>query len=85
MLIIMFHRMEADSSSVPLQPIVVVDLMQPIDKTQNDSNMLQFVQNFISKVMQDIEGVLGPASSLKPMGHDGAFDSDDAAIESMDS
>jgi brefeldin A-inhibited guanine nucleotide-exchange protein len=85
MLIIMFHRMEADSSSVPLQPIVVVDLMQPIDKTQNDSNMLQFVQNFISKVMQDIEGVLGPASSLKPMGHDGAFDSGDVAIDSMDS
>jgi brefeldin A-inhibited guanine nucleotide-exchange protein len=65
MLIIMFHRMEADSSSVPLQPIVVADLMQPIDKTQNDSNMLQFVQNFISKVMHDIKGVLGPASSLK--------------------
>lgn len=85
MLIIVFHRMEADSSSVPLQPIVVADLMQPIDRTPNDSNMLQFVQNFISKVMQDIEGVLGPASSLKPMGHDGAFDSGDAAIDSMDS
>lgn len=85
MLIIVFHRMEADSSSVPLQPIVVADLMQPIDKTQNDTNMVQFVQNFISKVMQDIEGVLGPASSLKPIGHDGAFDSGDDAIDSMDS
>eukprot|EP01018_Ginkgo_biloba_P032255 Gb_26513 [translate_table: standard] len=84
MLAIVFHRMEADSSTVPVQPIVVADLMEPAEKSATDLNMLQFVQNFISKVMQDIEVVLNPAPSFKSMGHDGAFESTAAAVDGAD-
>eukprot|EP01018_Ginkgo_biloba_P011843 Gb_04048 [translate_table: standard] len=76
MLVIVFRRMEADSSTVPVQPIVVADLMEPAEKSGADVNMTQFVQTFITKIMQDIDVVLNPAPSLKSMGgHDGAFDS----------
>ncbi|MCO5583638.1 hypothetical protein L7F22_037551 [Adiantum nelumboides] len=74
MLVIVFRRMEADSSTVPVQPIVVADLMEPSERSISDTNMTQFVQSFISKVVQDIEVVLNPSPSLKSMGHDGAFD-----------
>lgn len=74
MLVIVFRRMEADSSTVPVQPIVVADLMEPSERSVSDTNITQFVQSFISKVVQDIEVVLNPSPSLKSMGHDGAFD-----------
>ncbi|MCO5607714.1 hypothetical protein L7F22_061913 [Adiantum nelumboides] len=74
MLVIVFRRMEADSSTVPVQPIVVADLIEPSERSISDTNMTQFVQSFISKVVQDIEVVLNPSPSLKSMGHDGAFD-----------
>lgn len=80
MLVIVFRRMEADSSSVPVQPIVVADLMEPAERSTSDSNITQFVQSFITKVVQEIEVVLNPLPSVKSMGHDGAFDT--VAVES---
>ncbi|KAL4188056.1 hypothetical protein AMTRI_Chr09g42220 [Amborella trichopoda] len=77
MLVIVFRRMEADSSTVPLQPIVVAELMEPAEKLGADSNMTQFVQGFITKIMQDIDVVLNPGTPVKSAGgaHDGAFES----------
>ncbi|MQL98963.1 hypothetical protein Taro_031672, partial [Colocasia esculenta] len=79
MLVIVFRRMEADSSTVPVQPIVVAELMEPADKTAGvaDANMTQFVQGFITKIINDIDVVLNPSTpSGKPGAvHDGAFES----------
>lgn len=77
MLVIVFQRMEADSSTVMVQPIVVADLMEPAERSNTDTNVTQFVQGFITKVVQDIEGVISPAPALKTMKsmrYDGAFD-----------
>ncbi|XP_022147082.1 brefeldin A-inhibited guanine nucleotide-exchange protein 2-like [Momordica charantia] len=76
MLVIVFRRMEADSSTVPVQPIVVAELMEPIEKTDVDGSMTQFVQGFITKIMQDIDGVLNPTTPGKVSigAHDGAFE-----------
>ncbi|XP_058086945.1 brefeldin A-inhibited guanine nucleotide-exchange protein 2-like [Magnolia sinica] len=77
MLVIVFRRMEADSSTVPIQPIVVAELMEPAEKSGTDVNMTQFVQGFITKIMQDIDVVLNPTPLSKSSlgGHDGAFES----------
>ncbi|EFJ24773.1 hypothetical protein SELMODRAFT_173646 [Selaginella moellendorffii] len=75
MLVIVFRRMEADSSTVPVQPIVVTDLMEPAERSSSDTNTTQFVQSFITKVVQDIEVALSPATSFKSLKHDGAFES----------
>ncbi|XP_023538858.1 brefeldin A-inhibited guanine nucleotide-exchange protein 2-like [Cucurbita pepo subsp. pepo] len=76
MLVIVFRRMEADSSTVPVQPIVVAELMEPVEKADADGSMTQFVQGFITKIMQDIDGVLNPAIPGKVSigAHDGAFE-----------
>ncbi|XVF73387.1 hypothetical protein PTKIN_Ptkin12aG0197800 [Pterospermum kingtungense] len=76
MLVIIFRRMEADSSTVPIQPIVVAELMEPIEKSDADGSMTQFVQGFITKIMQDIDGVLNPVApnKISSGGHDGAFE-----------
>lgn len=76
MLVIVFRRMEADSSTVPIQPIVVAELMDPVEKSDADGSMTQFVQGFITKIMQDIDGVLNPVMPGKSSlgGHDGAFE-----------
>ncbi|KAF5732964.1 brefeldin A-inhibited guanine nucleotide-exchange protein 2-like [Tripterygium wilfordii] len=76
MLVIVFRRMEADSSTVPIQPIVVAELMEPIEKSDADGSMTMFVQGFITKIMQDIDGVLnsGTPSKVSLGGHDGAFE-----------
>ncbi|PSS24171.1 Brefeldin A-inhibited guanine nucleotide-exchange protein like [Actinidia chinensis var. chinensis] len=76
MLVIVFRRMEADSSTVPVQPIVVAELMEPAEKADADGNMTMFVQGFITKIMQDIDGVLNPGTPQKPgvVIHDGAFE-----------
>ncbi|KAK7294946.1 hypothetical protein RJT34_17846 [Clitoria ternatea] len=77
MLVIVFRRMEADSSTVPVQPIVVAELMEPVEKSDVDNSMTQFVQGFITKIMQDIDGVLNPVTPGKVSaltGHDGAFE-----------
>lgn len=85
MLVIVFRRMEADSSTVPLQPIVVAELMEPAEKADADGTMTMFVQNFITKVVQDIDGVLNPStprSGGSLVGaHDGAFETT-ATVES---
>lgn len=73
MLVIVFRRMEADSSTVPIQPIVVAELMEPAEKSDADGSMTQFVQGFITKIMQDIDVVLNPATPGK-VAHDGAFE-----------
>ncbi|KAJ4956904.1 hypothetical protein NE237_013687 [Protea cynaroides] len=76
MLVIVFRRMEADSSTVPIQPIVVAELMEPVEKSDTDGSMTQFVQGFITKIMQDIDVVLNPTPNGKAaLGrHDGAFE-----------
>ncbi|WJX87162.1 Brefeldin A-inhibited guanine nucleotide-exchange protein 2 [Trifolium repens] len=78
MLVIVFRRMEADSSTVPIQPIVVAELMAPVEKSEVDSSMTLFVQGFITKIMQDIDGVLNPVTPSGKVsllgGHDGAFE-----------
>ncbi|XWS45949.1 hypothetical protein CRYUN_Cryun14cG0023200 [Craigia yunnanensis] len=76
MLVIVFRRMEADSSTVPIQPIVVAELMEPVEKADADGSMTQFVQGFITKIMQDIDGVFNPVAPSKVSlgGHDGAFE-----------
>ncbi|XP_027335734.1 brefeldin A-inhibited guanine nucleotide-exchange protein 2 isoform X1 [Abrus precatorius] len=78
MLVIVFRRMEADSSTVPIQPIVVAELMEPVEKSDVDNSMTQFVQGFITKIMQDIDGVLNPVTPSGKVsllgGHDGAFE-----------
>ncbi|RAL54079.1 hypothetical protein DM860_004550 [Cuscuta australis] len=86
MLVIVFRRMEADSSTVPLQPIVVAELMEPPEKADADGSMTMFVQGFISKVIYDIDGVLNsatPKSSTTTGGaHDGAFETTTSTVES---
>ncbi|KAG7635153.1 Sec7 C-terminal [Arabidopsis suecica] len=77
-LVIVFRRMEADSSTVPIQPIVVAELMEPLEKSDADGTMTQFVQGFITKIMQDIDGVLNPTMSGSGSGsgsggQDGAY------------
>ncbi|WCJ22841.1 Brefeldin A-inhibited guanine nucleotide-exchange protein 2 [Euphorbia peplus] len=77
MLVIVFRRMEADSSTVPIQPIVVAELMEPAEKSDVDGSMTMFVQGFITKIMQDIDGVLSsstPSSRVSMGAHDGAFE-----------
>lgn len=76
MLVIVFRRMEADSSAAPVQPIVVADLMDPgTAPAPPDANMTQFVQSFISKIIGDIDGVLNPTTPAAKSGaHDGAFE-----------
>lgn len=75
--------MEADSSTVPVQPIVVAELMEPMGDRGGgagagpvtDVNMTQFVQGFISKVIGDIDVVLNPTTPLAAhRTHDGAFE-----------
>lgn len=86
MLVIVFRRMEADSAAAPVQPIVVAELMEPAEKTDADGNMTMFVQGFITKIMQDIDGVLNPGTPMKGSGglgvHDGAFETKTSTVES---
>lgn len=86
MLVIVFRRMEADSSTVPIQPIVVAELMEPTEKTDADGTMTMFVQGFITKIMQDIDGVLNPgtprAAAASSGAHDGAFETKTSTVES---
>ncbi|KAL2330447.1 hypothetical protein Fmac_018028 [Flemingia macrophylla] len=80
MLVIVFRRMEADSSTVPVQPIVVAELMEPMEKSDVDNSMTQSVQGFITRIVQDIDGVLNPVSPSSALsGHDGAFETTTSA------
>ncbi|XP_076951950.1 brefeldin A-inhibited guanine nucleotide-exchange protein 2-like [Bidens hawaiensis] len=85
MLVIVFRRMEADSSTVPVQPIVVAELMDPPEKGgDEDVPMAVFVQGFISKVMQEIDGVLNQGTPVAANGgaHNGAFETKTSTTES---
>uniref|UniRef100_A0A6N2L832 SEC7 domain-containing protein n=1 Tax=Salix viminalis TaxID=40686 RepID=A0A6N2L832_SALVM len=85
MLVIVFRRMEADSSTVPVQPIVVAELMEPVEKSDVDGSMAVFVQGFITKIMQDIDGVFNPGTPSKSsmtVAHDGAFETTTGTVES---
>ncbi|GER31255.1 brefeldin A-inhibited guanine nucleotide-exchange protein [Striga asiatica] len=86
MLVIVFRRMEADSSTVPLQPIVVAELMEPPEKGDADGSMTVFAQGFITKIIQDIDGVFSPSTPRGGAGsgirvHDGAFDTKTSTVE----
>ncbi|EPS60966.1 hypothetical protein M569_13835 [Genlisea aurea] len=84
MLVIVFRRMEADSSTVPVQPIVVAELMEPAEKADIDGSMTVFVQSFITKIIQDIDGVFGPGTPSAASGvraHDGAFETKTSTVE----
>ncbi|KAH6833311.1 SEC7-like guanine nucleotide exchange family protein [Perilla frutescens var. hirtella] len=86
MLVIVFRRMEADSSTVPVNPIVVAELTEPMEKSDADGSMTVFVQGFITKIMQDIDGVFGPSTPRSIMGsgvgvHDGAFETKTSTVE----
>lgn len=82
MLVIVFRRMEADSSSVPVMPIVVAELMEPPEKSDSDPGVTQQVQGFITRIIQDIDGVLNTVNVGGDKGgggsggaaHDGAFE-----------
>ncbi|KAI3743894.1 hypothetical protein L1987_56961 [Smallanthus sonchifolius] len=88
MLVIVFRRMEADSSTVPVQPIVVAELMEPMEKGgDGDGTMAVFVQGFISKVIHGMDGVLNPGTPLGSNAggggvHDGAFETKTSTVES---
>lgn len=78
MLVIVFRRMEADSSTVPVQPIVVADLMEDptSDPSAAASSEFSFVQGFITKIISDIDVVLNPpTTSGIAAKYDGAFES----------
>ncbi|XP_065039957.1 brefeldin A-inhibited guanine nucleotide-exchange protein 2-like isoform X1 [Musa acuminata AAA Group] len=79
MLVIVFRRMEADSSTVPVQPIVVAELMEPADRSSNAAAAdVSFVQGFITRIISDIDVVLNPSTPLarteSARKHDGAFE-----------
>ncbi|XP_020576341.1 brefeldin A-inhibited guanine nucleotide-exchange protein 2-like [Phalaenopsis equestris] len=76
MLVIVFRRMEADSSTVPVQPIVVADLIDlTADQPSVDGNVTQFVQAFITRIIGDIDGVLNSRSTTPSNGfHDRTFE-----------
>ncbi|KAK6944412.1 LOW QUALITY PROTEIN: Mon2/Sec7/BIG1-like, dimerization and cyclophilin-binding domain [Dillenia turbinata] len=74
-IVIVFRRMEADSSTVPIQPIVVAELMEPAEKADADESMTMFVQGFITRIMQDLDIVLNLRTTRpSPTAHDGAFE-----------
>ncbi|KAM7472118.1 hypothetical protein LguiA_010301 [Lonicera macranthoides] len=82
MLVIIFRRMEADSSTVPVQPIVVAELMEAPEKADADGAMTVFVQGFITKIMQDIDGVLHVGTPRSGLVRDGAFETNTSTVES---
>jgi hypothetical protein len=76
MLVLVFRRMEADTSQVAVTPIVVADLMEPAERSTTDQTSMLFVQGFINKVVQEIgEAWTAPVKQLSGTHrHDGAFD-----------
>lgn len=56
-LTIVYTRVEDDSMDVKLRTISVNELLELSDKNLNDSNLVQFVQNFVKEAMESSEGV----------------------------
>jgi brefeldin A-inhibited guanine nucleotide-exchange protein len=88
MLVIVFRRMEADSSTVPVQPIVVADMIELPDDGSGTSPTADpnVVQGFISKIIGDFDPLARTTSSAGAGGgatvaHDGAFETTAAAEE----
>ncbi|KAJ3682434.1 hypothetical protein LUZ60_015007 [Juncus effusus] len=87
MLVIVFRRMEADSSTVPVQPIVVAEMMEPSDRTSSatsaaaTANDVNFVQGFITKIIGDIDVVLNPSTPVGRSGSNAATGAHDGAFE----
>jgi brefeldin A-inhibited guanine nucleotide-exchange protein len=93
MLVIVFRRMEADSSTIPVQPIVVAEVIELPETAAGGSPTADpnFVQGFISKIIGDIDGALTPLSrtassaaagaGTAAVPHDGAFETTAAAEE----
>ncbi|KAL6648463.1 hypothetical protein ACP70R_012687 [Stipagrostis hirtigluma subsp. patula] len=89
MLVIVFRRMEADSSTVPVQPIVVADVIEVPDAGSGSPTAdPHVVQGFISKIIGDFDGALTPlarttssAGAGATVAHDGAFETTAAAEE----
>ncbi|KAG6499169.1 hypothetical protein ZIOFF_038925 [Zingiber officinale] len=78
MLVIVFRRMEADSSTVPVQPIVVAEMMEPSDRSSSATSVdVSIVQGFITKIISDIDVVINQSAPLARTAsankHDGAF------------
>ncbi|CAL4921758.1 unnamed protein product [Urochloa decumbens] len=88
MLVIVFRRMEADSSTVPVQPIVVADMIELPDDGSGSSPTADpnVVQGFISKIIGDFDPLARTTSSAgagagATVAHDGAFETTAAAEE----
>jgi brefeldin A-inhibited guanine nucleotide-exchange protein len=60
MLTVVFYRLEADSAEAPAPTIVVADLLRPGAHAKDDDTVVQvvqFVQQFVNKVISDINAV----------------------------
>nr|XP_043629578.1 brefeldin A-inhibited guanine nucleotide-exchange protein 2-like [Erigeron canadensis] len=77
MLLIVFRRMEADSVREVVEPIVVAEMMGRGEKG-DDEGVGLFVQGFISKVMQGMDGVMNPGSGE---GNDVAFEMKTSTVD----
>lgn len=83
-LVIVFQRMEADSTTVPLRPIAVAELMEPSEKVDGDGTMTMFVQGFITKIMSDVDGMLNTtpmSTNADNVGQNMAFDTTASSVE----
>nr|GMC84791.1 brefeldin A-inhibited guanine nucleotide-exchange protein 2-like [Ipomoea batatas] len=83
-LVIVFQRMEADSTTIPLRPIAVAELMEPAEKGDGDGTMTMFVQGFITKIMSDVDGMLitSPLSTnADGVAYSMAFDATASSVE----
>ncbi|XP_019152223.1 PREDICTED: brefeldin A-inhibited guanine nucleotide-exchange protein 2-like isoform X2 [Ipomoea nil] len=83
-LVIVFQRMEADSTTIPLRPIAVAELMEPAEKVDGDGTMTMFVQGFITKIMSDVDGMLitSPMSTnADGVAYTMAFDATSSGVE----
>lgn len=56
-LTIVYARVEEDCMDVKVRTVSVSELLELSDKNLNDSNLVQFVQNFIKEAMESSEGV----------------------------
>lgn len=71
MITIVFKRMEADSSSIPIETVVVAKMLPPEDFGDEKQPFTNFVQNFINRIVADAEGTFysAPPATI----HDDAF------------
>lgn len=80
-LAVVFRRMEADSLVVPLQPNLVAELLGAQVKSNDDGSVTLYALGFITKVMQDIEGVNRSCGGLQ----EGQQDEVEGKVSDLDS